>query len=195
MAATRRKEMTADEFLIWCLDQDDKYELVDGFPVPLRAMAGASRAHDRIVTNLIARLHAKLDGGPCMPATSDTALRTAIKRVRRPDVMIECTPVQAKSYEAMKPAAVFEVLSPTTRKTDRLVKLAEYMRHPTLMTIVHIDPDMMDVLVYRRDGDQWIDQWLSLADDRVTLTNPDIGLSLAEIYAGVPLAPTVANEA
>ena len=46
--------------------------------------------------------------------------------------------------------AVFEVLSPTTRTIDRNVKLQEYMRHPALQTIVHVDPDLMDVLVYTR---------------------------------------------
>jgi Uma2 family endonuclease len=118
MAEAKHKEMTADEFLIWCLSQDERYELVDGFPVPLRAMTGASTLHDQIAVNTIASLHAQLRGTGCRPTTPDVALRTAIKRVRRPDVTIECAPPESKSYESRNPIATFDVLSPTTRKTD-----------------------------------------------------------------------------
>ena len=50
------KEMTADEFLLWNLAQEQRYELVDGYPVPLRGMSGASPFHDRIASNLIGLL-------------------------------------------------------------------------------------------------------------------------------------------
>lgn len=188
MAEAQRKEMTVEEFLLWCLDQDDRYELVDGFPVPLRGMAGASDAHDAIVVNLIALLKQKLKGSGCRPTTADTALRTAIKRTRRPDVMIECADVDPKSYEARKPIAAFEILSPTTRKIDRNVKLQEYMRHPGLRTIVHIDPDLMDVLVYTRGADgQWDIERLEKPEQTVRIVDTPAALTLADIYDGVPL--------
>ena len=90
MAETRQKEMTAGEFYRWCLDQEERFELVDGFPVPLRAMSGASTTHDQIVVNVIAALKQMLRGTGCRPTTADVALRTGIKRSRRPYVMIEC---------------------------------------------------------------------------------------------------------
>ena len=34
--------MTVEEFLQWNLDQDERYELVDGIPVPLRAVDPAT---------------------------------------------------------------------------------------------------------------------------------------------------------
>jgi len=42
MAETQMRSMTPEEFYEWQLDQDERYELVDGVPVPLRATAGAS---------------------------------------------------------------------------------------------------------------------------------------------------------
>ncbi len=107
MAETAKKLMTVDEFFLWCRDQDERYELVDGVPVPLRAMSGASTAHDAIAVNIIAAMHAQLRGTGCRPTTPDSALRTAIRRVRRPDVTIECAPPSTRSYEAIKPVAVF----------------------------------------------------------------------------------------
>jgi Uma2 family endonuclease len=186
MANTLLQTMTADEFLIWCLDQEERYELIDGIPVPLRGMAGASRSHDRIVVNLIIELGNQLGDGPCMPTTADTALRTSIKRVRRPDVMIECTPPSAASYEAQAPLAAFEVLSPSTRQTDKLTKLGEYMRHPTLRHVVFIDPAPYDVLVYSREtGGEWSSVSFDRSADTFTLDGCGASLSLARIYRGL----------
>jgi Uma2 family endonuclease len=188
MADRLARQMTADEFLLWNLEQDQKYELVDGIPVPMRGMAGASNTHDAITTNLIGNLFAQLQGHACQPRTSDTAIRTAIRKVRRADVVIECAPPERTSYEATNPAAVFEILSPSTRKNDRSQKLQEYMRHPALRTIVHVDPDVMDVLVYTRDaGGAWIESRLIAPEDMVTVPDLPVRLTLASIYAGVPL--------
>ena len=188
MADAKRKEMTHEEFLLWCLDQEERFELVDGFPVPLRAMAGASDPHDSIVVNLIALLKTALKGTGCRPKTADTALRTAIKRTRRPDVTVDCTEVARASYEARNPIAVLEILSPTTRKIDRNVKLEEYKRHPSLRTIVHIDPDIMDVLVYRRSPNgEWETERLEAPDAMLRLDGTPAALALSDIYDGVLL--------
>jgi Uma2 family endonuclease len=180
--------MTADEFLLWCLDQEDRYELVDGIPVPMRAMAGASTAHDRIASNIIVTVGSQLRGKGCWPTTPDTAVRTKIDRVRRPDVTIECAPPEQAGYEARNPVAAFEILSPTTAETDKLLKLPEYMRHPTLKTIALISPTDMSVHLYQRDaaGD-WQGQRLRAAADSFDLPGTDARLTLGEMYEGVPV--------
>ena len=54
MDGTAEKLMTADEFLLWCLDQEDRYELDNGFVINT---TGASNRHGRIVVNIVASLH------------------------------------------------------------------------------------------------------------------------------------------
>jgi Uma2 family endonuclease len=195
MADARRREMTVEEFLQWNLSQDQRYELVDGHPVPLRPaqmMAGATDQHDTITVNLIAELRQQLRGSPCRPKSADTAVRTKIKGVRRPDVTIECAPVEKGSLEARNPVAVFEVLSPTTRKSDRIIKLQEYFRHPTLHTIVYIDPDELDVVVFTRTVDgAWIETRLEYSEDVLALPGFSVSIPLAAIYDGVPVARRV----
>ncbi len=187
--ALRRTEMTVEEFLEWNLTQDERYELVDGVPVPLRAMSGAKDEHDTVVVNLIVALGIQLAGTRCRPKTADTAVRTKIKRVRRPDVTIECAPVEVGSLEARNPVAVFEVLSPTTRQLDRSEKLQEYLRHPSLTTIVHIDPGIMDVMVYTRGDDgSWGTERLGEPGSTIRIPELPVSLALASIYEGVPLA-------
>lgn len=189
MATTaRRQEMTVEEFLVWKLSQDQRYELIDGVPVPLRAMAGAKDDHDAIAIHLTAELRAQLRGGPCRLKTADTAVRTKIKRVRWPDVTIECAPVELGSLESRNPMAVFEVLSPTTQLLDRSEKLNEYHGHQTLRSIVHIGPGAIDVMVYTRNANGgWDDQRFQLPDDVFEIAGTSAALSLAAIYDGVPV--------
>lgn len=182
--------MSVEEFLQWTLSQDERYELVDGIPVPLRAMAGAKAEHDMIVVNLIIALGNQLRGTNCKPRTAGTAVRTKIKNVRRPDVTIECAPIERGALEARNPVAVFEVLSPTTRKIDRSVKLQEYRRHPSLRVIVHLDPDLMDVIVFTREANgDWSDARLDQPDDCIRILETPVAVRLADVYEGVPVAP------
>ena len=53
-AVEQSSPWTVGAFLKWQTRQDDRYELVGGFPVKL--MTGASRRHDRIVIDLGHRL-------------------------------------------------------------------------------------------------------------------------------------------
>ena len=187
--AHAKLEMTVEEFLAWNLDQNQRFELVDGHPVPLRAMAGAKAEHDAIVVNLIAELHRQLKGTGCRPHTADTAVRTNIKGVRRPDVTIECAPLEPGALEARNPIAAFEVLSPTTCQIDRSVKLQEYLRHPSMRLVVHIDPGVMDVLAYSRDGDgSWDTERFESPADLIRVPGMAVAVALSAVYDGVPVA-------
>jgi Uma2 family endonuclease len=195
MAAPKHKEMTVEEFLEWCTTQDERYELVDGFPVPLRGMSGASTAHDRIASNIIIVIGGQLRGSPCWPTTPDTALRTSIKRVRRPDVTIECAPPDLKSYEARNPIAAFEILSPSTQTVDKLVKLPEYMRHPKLRRIVIVVPERRAVVVYSREGaEPWDSAEFHDPADIIEIPGTNAKISLADIYDGVSSEAAAASD-
>lgn len=58
MTDAGREGMTADAFLIWRLDREGTWELVDGVPVLKfdngpKMMAGGTKRHARIASNLI----------------------------------------------------------------------------------------------------------------------------------------------
>ena len=66
MAELKLQRMTADEFLEWQESQDQKYELIDGFPVlPLKAMTGATHAHDVVVVNVLRELSSQFQFVKC----------------------------------------------------------------------------------------------------------------------------------
>ena len=183
MTEASRKLMTVEDFYIWQLDQDERYELVEGVPVPLRAMTGASNEHDTILVNCIGELFPRLRGKPCRVVSADTALRTSIRSTRRPDVMVECAPPQPKTYEARQPVVVIEVLSPSTRKFDLLNKLEEYRRMPTLRHILLIDPDVVSAQHYSRAHEgEWSSQELRGRAAVIAFDAIDVSLPLSSLY-------------
>lgn len=183
MGETARREISPEDFLIWCLDQEDRYELVDGFPVKM--MAGASNYHDVIVVNVLASLHAQLRGTPCRAATPDTAVRTKIKGLRRPDVTVTCGEPKPDSYEAYTPRMVVEVLSKTNAGIGWERKLDEYRRLSGLAYLLLIDSREPKATLYTRKGETW--EPLDSDDLDGAFALPDIGCRLAmrDIFEGL----------
>ena len=190
MADSARLTMTPEDFFVWQRDQDELYELVDGQPVPRhRMMTGASMQHDRATVNVIVSLGTQLRGTSCRPTTADIALRTSIRGLRRPDVMVECAPLVPDTYEAREPKLVVEVASPSTTTIDQTRKVEEYKRHPTLAYILLVETLKPQALLDRRLGDGWDIETFEGLDAVIAL--PEIGatLSLAEIYDGLSFPP------
>ncbi|EAU41827.1 hypothetical protein FP2506_15379 [Fulvimarina pelagi HTCC2506] len=79
---------TKEQFFAWQQDQEERYELVDGFP--LKMMTGASNRHDAIVINIIGELRNRLRDKPCSPFSADGAVETYPGQIRRPDAGIDC---------------------------------------------------------------------------------------------------------
>jgi Uma2 family endonuclease len=88
------------------------------------------------------------------------------------------------------PVVVFEVPSPSTATTDRIVKNQEYRDTPSVQRYVMLEQDQQAATVFARAGDDWIGHVVS--GDSV-LGMPEIGIevALAELYEGVTLAKDV----
>ncbi|BDA83218.1 hypothetical protein Sa4125_07600 [Aureimonas sp. SA4125] len=182
--------MTADEFLVWQLDQDCNYELVDGVPVLTpKAMTGASRRHDTITVNILTSLRNQLRGSPCRPHTDDIAIRNPNGNVRRPDILVDCRSEPDRSMEVSEPRVLVEVLSPSTMRFDRFQKVEEYKAHSAVAVVLLVDSEAPRVIVWRR-GVRNV--WASLVVEELgaSISLPEIGatLTLADIYddAGLP---------
>ena len=183
MGETVPREMSVEEFYLWQLDQEERYELVDGVPRPLRGMTGASNVHDVILVNAVIELGTRLKGKPCRVASADTALRTKVRTSRRPDVTVDCAPPDRTSYESRQPTVVAEVLSPSTRTIDQLTKLDEYRRHPTIRHILMVDPEAVRAAHYRRGADgAWEDVELIGREAAIDFAAIDVSLPLGALY-------------
>ena len=145
MAHPALRRMTPEEFYRWSGEEGARYELVDG--VPLRTMTGASQKHDTITLNVLAALRRKLRGSPCRAHTADIAIATMSGNLRRPDAQVDCGSRADTAYEATSPRLVVEVLSPSTRQTDLVLKLEEYKALPSLAYILLVEPDVPRALL------------------------------------------------
>jgi len=187
MAELKLTRMTQDEFLEWQQSQDRKYELVDGLPVlPLKAMTGATHAHDRVVVNLVASLHGQLRGKPCQATTDAIALKIPAGNIRRPDVTVECGEPRLKDTTSAEPRLVVEVLSPSTMNFDRVRKLDEYKSVPSLRYILLVDTEKPQMTLHVRDASGWTPHHHETLD--ATLDLPGIGcrLEARDVFEGLP---------
>jgi Uma2 family endonuclease len=175
---------TVDRFFAWQARQQDRYELVSGFPV--RMMAGARNVHDDIVVNLLAELRGQLRGSGCRPFTGDGAVETLPSQIRRPDAGVDCGQRDPDSMRAASPRMVAEVLSPATRDFDTFEKLGEYKQVESLDYIVVVEPNAPEVVIWARGSDRdWIRQVVEGLDHEVDMPAVAVTLPLAEIYDGV----------
>lgn len=188
MANVAYQTMSVDEFLIWSLDQEDRYELVEGHPVKM--MAGASNYHDVIAVNVILSLGNQLRGTPCRVATADTAVRTRIRSARRADATVTCEPPSPDSYEAAAPRLVVEVLSRSNHGVPWQRKLEEYRRREGLQYILLVDSRRIAATLLTRSGVTCEPTDYDALVDTIAL--PDIGCTLvmSDLYAGLDFPET-----
>jgi Uma2 family endonuclease len=182
MSTILRKPMTVAEFLAWEERQELRYEFDGERPV---AMTGGTVGHDDITFNLRKALDARLAGGPCRPYGPNVKILVA-GRVRYPDVMVVCSPQDRRATIADAPVVVFEVLSASTSRTDRIEKAQEYFATPSIQRHVILEQDSIAATALERLEQAW--QSTPLTADGV-LAMPEIGVSLplAECYAGVEI--------
>ena len=182
MSSTLRKPMTMAEFLDWERRQPTKHEF-DGYqPV---AMAGDTIAHGDLQRNLAILVGGPLRGTPCRFLGSDVQVRTD-RTVRYPDGTVVCGPQQPTAVSTSEPVILFEVLSPSTAGTDRILKAREYQALPSVQRYVLVEQDRVAATVYARAGEGWSVQVLTAGE---TLDLPEIGVrvGLDELYVGVDL--------
>ena len=184
MLAPMVENMTAEEFLRIYARVEGKYELIDG---QVRAMAGGSARHADVVFGLGTSLRTKLRGTACRPFNSDTGLKTSDDTVRYPDLAIYCDPRDLKqdwseTLAFRYPKIIFEVTSPSTLRSDRGTKVAEYKQLDTVLLIVLIDPLTNRVETHERHGpDAWLHRLLPPESDLV-LRDPPLTLTHGEIF-------------
>jgi len=177
------KPMSLSQFLDWEERQELRYEFNGFEPV---AMTGGTSEHSAIQRNLIMALGTRLRGKPCQVHGSELKIAVAAS-IRYPDAFVVCSPIPRGTTVVADPVVVFEVLSPSTSTTDRIVKNQEYRDTPSIQRYVMLEQDRQAATVFARAGDDWVGHVLS---GDVALAMPEIGvdLPLAELYEGVSFA-------
>ena len=190
MSALQKTHYTPEQYLEMDRKAEYRSEYVNG---ELLAMAGASREHNLIVTNLVREVSGLLRGRPCETYSNDMRVRVSPARYTYPDMVVACDGPEFEDSSQdilLNPVVLMEVLSPTTEKDDRSWKFAHYRHLATLTDYVMLSQYQPLVEHYTRNSD---DKWV-LTDLRglsSVLRLPSIGceLPLSSIYERVEFAP------
>jgi Uma2 family endonuclease len=182
--------MLLAEFLAWEERQELRWEF-DGFqPV---AMTCGTAAHEMIARNILVATQNRLAGGRCQAFGANLKIEAA-GRIRYPDAFVVCTLVPPRSTVVLDPVVVFEVLSASTTRIDRIEKLREYGATPSIQRYVILEQDAVAATVFvRRDAGLVVEALI----DGETLHMPELGIEvpLAEFYVGVDLTDQEAAQA
>lgn len=189
--------MSFEEYLAWEAEQEEKWKLVDGWPVlrserwsrdPVTGMAGTAIAHNIIVANLITSLTSRLRGGPCWAVPSHLKHRSSHKTARYPDASVDCGP---DSLLASEPRVIFEVLSASNTVRGQML-LADYQAIPSAAHIVFVEQDRPSAVLRTRNPDGWRAEGVEGLDAVLPLTGIGLDLPVAEIYER--LSPSFARD-
>lgn len=189
MSTTFPGDVSVEEYLAAERVAETKHEYAAG---TVYERAGASEAHNRLATNLIASLYALLRGHPCEVFGSDMQVRLPGDRsyFYYPDAMIACDPTDAGHGWRERPSAVFEIISEETRRIDEGDKLLEYLRLPSLEAYVRIEQSQAKVVLIQRTTKGWETREIQGLDGVIVMSiqGSELRLSLAELYARVGVA-------
>lgn len=138
-------------------DESERIEVIDGKAI---MMAPSSRVHQEISGELFRQLANYLDGKKCRVYHAPFAVRLFEKdgdkpedvdTMVEPDISVVCDLDKLDKHGCKgAPDMVAEILSPSTRRHDRLVKLNLYQR-AGIREYWIIDPDTQSVQVFLPD--------------------------------------------
>lgn len=186
--AQTKTRLTPQEYLGIERQAEQKSEYLHG---EMFAMAGATRKHNIITTNLVRELSLHLKGRPCEVYPND--MRVKISKTglyTYPDVIVVCGEPQFEDESEdtlLNPLVLFEVLSSFTEAYDRGAKFGHYRRIDTLQEYVLVSQTKPFVEHYLRqpNGAFWTFSDAAELDAALELASLQCQLALAEIYAKV----------
>jgi Uma2 family endonuclease len=173
-----------NEYLAFERASSAKHEYVDGV---LHLMAGASLRHNLVTTNVVGALGPAARQRQCRVTASDMRLQVGT-RYYYPDVMVSCRRDSVRDGDTeTAPCLIFEVLSASTRSTDKREKLGAYTSQiDSLDAYVMIEPTLQWIETHVRINEQWTVERFGVGDS-IQLPCLDIPLPVDTIYDGIDL--------
>jgi len=187
VAAAVKLEYTVEKYLAMERASETKHEYVNGQIV---AMAGATRKHNVIGTNISISLGTQLRRRPCELYSNDMRVQVREDGIYSyPDAVIVCGEPRFadKQFDTLlNPTVIIEVVSTSTEGYDRGEKFQQYRALDSLQQYVLVSQSrrLIDCLT-RQDNDQWLLTSASHADAVLQLASIDCMLALADVYEKV----------
>lgn len=159
------------------------------------AMAGASRTHNLISSNVSASLTTQLRDRPCEVYANDMRVQADQSRqYSYPDVVVVCGEPHfrdGREDTLFNPVVIVEVLSPSTEANDRGEKFMRYRQVPSLTDYVLISQSARHTEHFVKQPDGSWRMTEANGEDTILLASIGCVLSLADVYNKVTPEPPV----
>jgi len=177
-------KLTPEQYLAQERAAETKSEYFNG---EVFAMAGASREHNQISSNIVISLGSQLLEKPCSVYSSD--MKVKIDRANKytyPDIVTACEPQRFEDEHTdvlLNPGVIIEILSDSTEAYDRGLKFLHYQRLESLREYLLVAQKYIQVEKYARQGDNiWAYSEFHNLDDTISLSTLNCVLRLSDIY-------------
>ncbi len=153
-------------------------------------MAGGTRNHGKIGTNLTGSVWQALKGNKCQPFNSDTGLAIdEYKTTLHPDLFVVCGEEKISSFDKeaiTNPTVIFEVLSKSTELYDRNAKFKKYKTLDSFKEYILVSQHKPLIeTIYKQGDNLWSFHEAKGLNNELHIRSLDIFISLNEIYKTV----------
>ena len=178
-----RQPLTREQFFTWVQAQEHRYEFDGVQPV---AMTGGTIRHNLIMLSTHRALERRLASGSCRPLGPDAGVATVGDIVRYPDAVVTCSTLNQSDHLVPRPVVMVEVVSPSSMRLDRVVKLREYQAVASVRTYVIVESEALAITVLSRDHEDAAFTAAGLTEaDVLEISAIGISVPVLELYAGV----------
>jgi len=187
MASNPKTLLSEEEYLAIERQAEFRSEYLAG---EMFAMAGASRRHNRVVTNLVATLDNQLRARPCNVYSNDMRVKVqGTGLFTYPDVVVTCGEERFADGEndvLLNPLVIVEVLSDSTEAYDRGKKFESYQSIEALIEYILVSQNSQRVEQFvRQGGKNWIYSESHEPGETVKIQSIECELKLEDIYLKV----------
>ena len=162
------------------------------------AMAGATRQHNRISSNLVSEINLHIKSSDCNIYSSDLRVHVpSTGYFTYPDIVITCGKEEftdAHNDVLVNPLVIMEILSDSTASIDRGKKFEQYRELASFVEYLLVEqrtPHIEQYILY--DAQEWRYRTVRGIDEQVRIQTIDCTLSLRDIYHKVDLLPRPAH--
>lgn len=190
MLFQEKNKISPEEYLASERESEIRNEYFAG---EIFAMAGASREHNQINSNIVRVLGNQLLEKPCSVFSSDMKVKIReIGKYTYPDIVVvyEKEEFEDENNDVLlNPIVIIEILSDSTEAYDREDKFAHYQLLNSFVEYILISQYFCRVEKFTRQNDEtWIYSKYQTAEDVVRVEAINCEIPVSEIYRKVNLS-------
>lgn len=184
MSSNPKTFLTEEEYLAIERRADFRSEYYAG---EMFAMSGASRRHNRIVSNLVITLGLQLRDGPCNVYSTDLRVKvTNTGLYTYPDVVVTCGEERFADQEndvLLNPLVLIEVLSDSTEAYDRGKKFENYRSIESLKEYLLVSQNSHRIEQFVKQNEKsWLYSEVHEPGESIRIQSIECELKLEDIY-------------